>query len=300
MKARLALSIIAIHFLMAVPSAVAAALTVPVGCDAPAALAGRKFYVDPVRGSAANDGSSDHPWRTLSEVLDTNRHLVATRSYTRISNSLGPVASINPVGPIKPGDTIVLMSGDHGVVEASGYVNDRFITVESGKGQIPIVRSLRLISSSHWIFQGIKFQGERKDGGYDRALVSVEGHSWRGPSDNFIFVGGSFSATDDTSAWSGQDWVDKPHGVALFGGAQCLTVTNNHFVNIINAVIVSGDRSLVERNLIENFGNDGIDVVASDVVIRGNRIQNSRHTREQLAHADGIQGWTAPEKPIAT
>ena len=42
------------------------------------------------------------------------------------------------------------------------------------------------------------------------------------------------------------------------------------------------------------MGNDGIDVVASDVVIRRNRIRSGRHTPAEPLHADGIQGWTAP------
>ncbi len=29
------------------------------------------FYVDPVVGSMSNDGSQEHPWRTLEEVLDS-------------------------------------------------------------------------------------------------------------------------------------------------------------------------------------------------------------------------------------
>ena len=41
------------------------------------------------------------------------------------------------------------------------------------------------------------------------------------------------------------------------------------------------------------MGNDGIDMTASDVVIRGNLIRSGRHTPAEPLHADGIQGWTS-------
>ena len=94
------------------------------GCDEPDwPENGRKFFVDPARGSKKNDGSEAKPWHTLAEVLDPANHLVATRAYARTSAGLGPPRTDQSGGPIKPGDTIVLMSGDHGAVEIRQYVN---------------------------------------------------------------------------------------------------------------------------------------------------------------------------------
>ena len=45
--------------------------------------------------------------------------------------------------------------------------------------------------------------------------------------------------------------------------------------------------------MIEDMGNDGIDMIASDVVIRGNLIRSGRHTPAEPLHPDGIQGWTS-------
>ena len=41
------------------------------------------------------------------------------------------------------------------------------------------------------------------------------------------------------------------------------------------------------------MGNDGVDMIASDVVIRGNLIRSGRHTPAEPLHPDGIQGWTS-------
>ena len=51
----------------------------------------------------------------------------------------------------------------------------------------------------------------------------------------------------------------------------------------------------MQGNLIEHFGNDGIDMIASDVTIRGNIIRYGRHSPSEPLHADGIQGWTAKD-----
>src|SRR5208283_637782 len=70
-------------------------------------------------------------------------------------------------------------------------------------------------------------------------------------------------------------------------------LVNNHFYNLRDAVSIGGDQSLIERDVIEDMGNDGIDMIASDVVIRGNLIRSGRHTPAEPLHPDGIQGWTS-------
>ena len=269
------------------------ALQVAAGCDAPPAIEhGQEFFVDPARGSRENDGSAQRPWRTLAEVLDPANHLIATRTYGRTAVGLGPAAPINPAGRIKPGDTIVLMSGDHGDVDVRQYVNSEFISVIAGNGQTPVVRSLHLIASSHWLFRGIKFEGVRPEKGKGGTLVTLESHNWLGPSDNIVLVDNSFSTQGDSGEWRPEDWVSRPLGVGFASAARCTALIGNHFFNLVNAVMITGDASLIEGNRIEKMGNDGIDIVASDLVVRRNRIENGRHTPGQPLHADGIQGWT--------
>ena len=267
------------------------ALEVATGCDAPkASERGREFFVDPVRGARENDGSKQRPWRTLAEVLDPASHLIATRAYGRTAAGLGPAEPINSSGPIKTGDTIVLMTGDHGDVNATQYVNSDFISVVAGNGQTPVVRSLHLTASSHWLFRGIKFQAVRPEKEISRGLVWLESHNWLGPSDNIVMVENSFSTEDDTSGWSPEDWVSRPYDTGLVSGARCTTFINNSLFNVRNAVSIRGDQSLIQGNRIEDMGNDGIDIMASDLVVRRNRIENGRHSSAEPLHADGIQG----------
>jgi hypothetical protein len=259
------------------------AVEVAKGCATPKQSSERHlFYVDPVKGNMSNDGSLSRPWRTLAEVVDSKNKMIGDQ---------------NTSAPIKPGDVIYLMSGDHGNVQILGAVNKEFITVQAAPGQTPILRSLRVDGAAKWMFLGLKVQGA-VDGSTGSSpgegLVDFGHNLQRGPASDIIFAGGSVSTTDDTSRWTDLDWVNKPFIWGLRFGATCVTINENRFFNLRNAVNVDGDRTLVADNHIDNFGNDGIDLVASHVVIRNNMITNGRHTPSEPMHPDGIQGWTKP------
>ncbi len=73
---------LAIAPLAVIGPAKAAELFVAQGCDLPKGPGGgHKFYIDPVHGSMSNDGSEQHPWRTLAEVLAPSSHLISSFAY---------------------------------------------------------------------------------------------------------------------------------------------------------------------------------------------------------------------------
>ena len=231
-------------WLLTLSAAHAASFEVGVGCNKPQAeRQGRQFFVDPVRGTRDNDGSAERPWRTLAEVLDPARRLVATQAYRVTPKGPGAPEPINLSGPVRPGDTIVLMSGDHGDVNVSQLVNTEFISVVAGKDQTPLVRSMHLIASSHWLFRGIKFQEARPENETYRPLVWLESHGWQGPSDNIVLVGNSFSTADNAEQWSPVDWVNKPYRTGFSTNARCTSLLDNHFFNLRDAVAIAGDQS---------------------------------------------------------
>ena len=279
----------------------ASALETPKGCDVPPEPGhGHTFYIDPEHGSMWNDGSAARPWRTLAEVLAPNNHMVATRKW-RENTQPWTTLPVNPNGPIKPGDTLVLMSGNHGDIDIRQYVNDAFISVIAGKGQSPVAGSLYLLASSHWLFRGIKFQKVKPANTPPRTrvlLANLASHGWIGPSDNVIFVDNSISTEDSTAAWTDQDWVDRPYDTAFSTSARCTTFANNHIYNVRDAVYLAGSDVLVQDNLIERFGNDGIDVTASNTIVRRNLIRNGMHTDKDYLHPDGIQGWGTPKNVV--
>lgn len=272
----------------------AKALTIAPTCAEPSAtLRHQTFYVDPVRGAMSNDGSAHHPWKTLAEVVDSKNKLIATQTYPdNYQNSDRNLIEMNPSAPIKPGDVIELMSGDHGNVHIRG-INKEFITVQAAPGQTPVLHSLQIEWASKWMFIGLKVQGARANNSLQgRGLVDFGHNLWRGPSENIIFINGSVSTANDTRGWSDMDWITKPFKIGMHSGATCVTISGNHFFNLRDALTIDGDHSLVEGNEIDNFGNDAIDLIASNVIVRNNTITNARHTPSEPLHADGIQGWT--------
>lgn len=278
---------IAAYFIAAVLASIfasdAQAISVSDGCSIPdSSSQKRAFYVDPMKGSMSNDGSATRPWRTLAEVLDGKSKLIATQDGNRSA-------------PIKPGDIIYLNSGDHGNVQIAGAVNSDFITVQAAPGQIPSLRSLRVFAASKWMFVGLKVQGAG-DGSSNSpsgaALIEFGRNVALGPTSDVIFSGGSVSTTDDSNTWTDLDWVKKPFVFGLLSSATCVSISGNRFFNLRNAVQFDGDRHFISDNEINNFGNDGIDIIASNATVQHNKITNGRHTKSEPSHPDGIQGWT--------
>src|SRR5688572_13590150 len=104
-------------------------------CAASPALAG-DFFVDPVSGSNAGDGSSANPWRTLQAVVAAN--LIETRNWQSLPYQPGlSLVTVNPGAPVKAEDTLWLRSGYHGQVVIQGAYNASAITVAAQPGHVP-------------------------------------------------------------------------------------------------------------------------------------------------------------------
>ncbi len=275
----------------------ASAAPIPEQCAVPNPIQGRNsFYVDPVKGNIRNDGSAASPWNTLADVLDPKNKLLATRTFPGNYPNNGKVLSdLNPSGPIKPGDVIYARSGDHGNVQINGAVNKEFITVQAEAGQTPTLRSLRVNGAAKWIFSGLKIQGAG-DGSTQSlpgtGLVEFGRNQWFGPTTDIEFSQNSISTADDTRAWADIDWVKKPFLVGVATFAKCITISRNHFFNLRNGIGIDGEYTLVSDNKIDNFGNDGINIIASHVTVRRNSITEGRNSKAEALHADGIQGWS--------
>jgi len=164
---------------------------------------GTTFFCDPARGSPDGDGSAARPWRTVEEVLAAR--LIQFRDADG--------APANPSAPVKPGDTVFLRSGWHGVLQIPKGYNDQFITLCAEPGHTPQVGRVEIGEGRKWRVKGLTVSpslapaplgklptghivvlGER--GGEQSAELIVE--------DCFIY------SVLDTGAWTAQDWIEKP------------------------------------------------------------------------------------------
>ncbi len=167
-------------------------------CDIPPPTAvGHTWYVDPLRGTAKGDGSRLRPWHTLAEVIAANMISTAPSNMVRKQPY-----NANP--PIKPGDTIFLMTGNHGAITLQGfyssligYNNNQFITIAAAPGQLPVISQLQIMGGSHWVIRGITFTSNAPPGASDYTLLTL-----KGPHDNIIVDGNKFLSQADVRGWS--------------------------------------------------------------------------------------------------
>jgi parallel beta-helix repeat protein len=261
---------------------------VPKGCAIPSgAPPPRAFYVDPIHGEMKNDGSSEAPWRSFEEVVKAG--LIATQHYAPPYRPGVAMLPQHPEGVVQAGDVIYLRSGNHGSVDLFGAINKDFIFVEAEGGQKPILANLSLAGASKWVFRGLTIQNTKRN------LVEFLNHNFLGPTDNIIFEQNQLWSLPAVDNWTQQDWVSQGADIGIYDQASCSTIKNNQLRNIRRGMILAGDNALVEGNVIDNFGDDAVDILASHITVRGNRITNS-HDLGDGNHNDAIQGWTEEGK----
>jgi len=232
------------------------------------------FYVDPEKGDVDNDGSAEHPWRTIQQVFE--RKLIRTR------DSAGGVK--NPKAPVKAGDTILLRSGYHGEIYCRGACNDDYITIAAQKGHKPRVRRIFFSAAKKWILRGLtvspSFAPEYKR---DRLIYVVD---WGGPSADFVIENNTLYSAADASSWSAEQWNGLVcYGISVIGDR--INIRNNTLRYVDHGVVVSGDKITVERNSIEHIAGDGIVCSANNASLLHNTIKYFYKVNSN--HDDGIQ-----------
>jgi hypothetical protein len=286
------------------------------GCPEPPASGGRSFWVDPIHGSDAGDGSRIHPWRTLEEVVADGRFVTAPAIVRRDAVShwmaklgIAGLAQSRSRGVIQPGDTVWLMSGDQGAVKLQGYYgkgdtllgydNPQFITIAAAPGQTPVLRRLQVLGGRRWAFRGLTVESLNDTGqfaaggtvGQDYALVM-----FTGPHSDIIFDGNTLRSAANVRAWSLDDWRRKRASGVVDRDGACVAITNNALTNVGNGFQTqSSNRVLIENNTIDHFSDDGIDYGSSNLRIAHNRITNSIEDGDGI-HRDGMQGQ--PGRPF--
>ena len=268
-----------------------AALTLA-GASAQAAV----FYVDPLAGDMAGDGSATHPWRTLQEVFEHD--LIESYAPAGHPHEYGdPLVVKNPGAPVKAGDTIKLRTGYHGRIDAVEYYNQDYITIEAEAGHTPTVASVELRSVSKWIVRGLTISPSFADPFENTTLLQFASHGWTGPSYDCIVEGCTLYSEWDTSAWTSDDWNERScNGISLPGDH--MVARDNYLKNTDFAISVSGDHALVEGNVIENFSGDGMRGLGDHGVFQYNTVKNLYLVNSN--HPDGFQSWSVGEDGVGS
>lgn len=243
----------------------------------------KKFYIDPMKGNIAGDGSANNPWKTLEEVI--NSRLIETKDV------LGTF--VNQGAPIKAGDTIVLKSGYHGFIQIKNAFNDNYITVTPAYNEKPIISGLDIISAKNWKFSRLTISPVFSAIGIkSNSIVTIGENNYLGDTSNIYLTDSSiYSFSEAPETLTSADWIAKAKTAVTMGrNAKNLYVINNYINNVSFGINMISPYSRIQNNIITDFCMDGIRAVANNIVVEDNVIKNNYVI--DANHPDGIQGFS--------
>lgn len=188
------------------------------------------------------------------------------------------------------GDAIKLV-GDHPAVSIYGKRPATRIQIVGMPGAS--LKKTTIGNSTNLLFRTLKFQDVNPTPGSISGLVTAGTDS-----SNIGFDRCEFSTEDDVSGWTAQDWVNRPFNVGLFLRGVSMNAGGCVFKNLRNCVSIGGDSAILQNNSFSEFGNDAIQFGANWQQITGNVIRGGRHSPAEPGHADGAQGYPAPNGGI--
>jgi hypothetical protein len=257
---------------------------------------GAEFHIDPVNGAASGDGSKSKPWRSLQEVVDQG--FIQSRSWDALPYR--PDRKLVPIhrdGPIKPGDTIWLHTGQYGDVMIRKHYNRDFVTIAAAEGERPRLRSFRLQAGAKWRLKKLHISAEFGTGKKPRTMLDVESHGWNGPSSDIVIEDCVIQSAEDTSQWSIEDWNSRAcNGIEADG--QRIVVRRNHLRNVNSGITVGASDSVIEYNEVVNFSGDGLRGLGDHSVFQFNVVKNCYDVNEN--HDDGFQSWSHGSAGVGT
>jgi hypothetical protein len=293
------------------------------GCALPSPTPRHTWYIDPVHGktpAAGGNGSQAAPWNSLNGVLSGawganitvpgySRPLLSSVPYNHIANGqLTAIADQLGNPPVQPGDALMLMSGNYGDIGIGDFnlptTNSDFVTVEAAPGQTPVFATLLIDRTNKWVFNAIKVQSLLGTNGNVQPLVFLTDQGPSFKTTDIIFENMQISSADSTAGWSKAQWAAQARygfeaaGLAGNGtngepNTSCITMTGSRIQNVRTGAILAANNSLFMNNVIDHFGDDGIDYAANNLAITHNSIHDNLDIGDGN-HEDAMQGQNGP------
>lgn len=256
---------------------------------------GSHFFIDPINGSASGDGTLENPWQSLQEVIDNKLIQSQAIDVKPYDPAVSKRIDINTGAPIRGGDTIYLMDGQHGDVSILGYLNEKPILVKNYPGHTPVLSSIKLAAVDHWIFEGLTIKRSDPVQPKEKILFQAVNHNWHGPSGNVTLSNSYLTSADDVDDWSSDDWNNKTSD-AIASAAKNTIIKNNVIENVSYGIKIFGSNALVEHNEINRFAGDALRGLGNYGVFQYNTIKNSIQVNDN--HDDAFQSWARDGKSV--
>jgi hypothetical protein len=273
--------------------------------------------------AAGGNGSQASPWNSLAGVISGNwgasnfsvpgytRPLLSSVPYVHIVNGKF-VAVADQLGnpPVQPGDALYLMSGNYGDVVVGDFnlatTNSDFVTVQAAPiaGQVPVFSTLSIDRTNKWVFNGIKVQSLYGANNNFLGLVNITDQGSSFPTTDIILENMQISSADSTAGWTKAQWVAQArNGFWEIGSAgngangepytTCISLAGSHIQNVRTGAALAGNNSLFTNNMIDHFGDDGIDYAANNIAITHSTIHDNLDIGDGN-HEDAMQGQNGP------
>jgi parallel beta-helix repeat protein len=256
----------------------------------------KTFYIDPASGNLSNDGSKALPWKTLQEIMDSNK--IQTRAYASNPYVKSDTLKVKNQGaPVNAGDTLLLNTGYHGDVSIQAALNSDYITIAAASGQLPRVNHLFISGASKWKIQGLTVSAAFDTLGHNRDLLYINSEGWAGPSREITIENCSLYTVKNASAWTMNEWGNYTCTGARMHGKSFI-FRNNAVSNVDIGVRVVADSCLIEKNVFENFSICGMRLCGVDNCAFMYNIVRGFHRGNDL-YGMGFQGYsTGPDGTV--
>jgi len=227
-------------------------------------LGNETYYANPSVKKASSNGTKAKPWGSLEEAI--------SKGYFK---------------KVKPGDTVLLLSGFHGNVKIAG-ANKDFITLAGAPGHVPKLSRFEITQGSKWKVKGIVVSPSFTEKPYKNYMVSL---GERGPSNNLILEDCFVYTALETKDWTVDQWKRANSGILLGRHGKNLVVRNTYVLNTRHGVSLCSPLSLCEGNVVSDFSGDGIRATRDDQVLQYNVIKNAYCSGKDgdSNHDDAIQ-----------
>lgn len=260
-----------------------------------------EWWVDPAIGSMDNSGKEDSPWSTFAAVLAANK--IETQEWDAPYEPGVSLIPKNAGADVQPGDIIHLLTGYHGDITITEYVNSSVITVVADDGETPTFGGLAMFGCVNWKFDGITASSEYLTGGWTHLGViwNEDPELAAGPTRFIEIANCDIFRVDDVSGYDADDWLALAIGFPQYGiniKGKHFNVHNNIVRNNHNGIVFTlADSTTVVDNEVYNFTNDGITGQTSNTNIENNHIHDVFRA-DPTRHNDGIQIFASRVEPI--
>jgi hypothetical protein len=223
----------------------------------------KNYYCSPGNGSMSNPGTKGSPWPSLQDVMASGVKL-------------------------NPGDTLLLISGDHGFAGLQG-INPNYIYILAAPGENPVIRHLDIAKSSptiKWHIEGITFSGTDSPD-----FIKFY------PKSMYVTISKcTFITAENTGALPVDEIKSKIRkGISIEGSRH--EITFNTFSGISTALDINADKCKISGNRISDFTEHAILCKGSNNVFTNNLIKNFVNTGFNAA---AFKALSSPDKPSSS